>query len=136
MLRVPVGFEIGIDLGVDDEDTWRPLPDPDAHRIQVGKRSHRRGPRTVAARDSGKICFRKLHDIDRIALPAEVMHFGGIGAVIVNKDAQPQSKTDRGFEIRDRHQKTTVPAPSTANLPGLATARPITEASPSPTDWN
>jgi hypothetical protein len=37
------------------------------------------------------------------------MHFGGIGAVIVNKDAQPQSKTDRGFEIRDRHQKTTVP---------------------------
>src|SRR6185437_15751835 len=119
MLRVPVGLEIGVDLGVDQENTRRAFLDPGTQGVEIGKRPHGRGTRSKTARDSRKIRFRKLHNIDRITLAAEIVHFSGVGAVIVDKNAQPQSKADRSFEIRDRHQKSAVAGAEHGQLAGI-----------------
>src|SRR5262245_26605029 len=108
MLRMPVRLEIGIDFGIDDKNTRRSIVNPGAYRIEISKRPHGRSLRAVTASDRREIRFRKLDYIDRIALPAEVVHFGSVRAVVVNEDAQPQPQPDRRFEIRDRHQKTAV----------------------------
>ena len=45
MLGVPVGFEMRIDLAVDDENAGRAFCDPRLYRLEVGERA-----RTVAPR--------------------------------------------------------------------------------------
>src|SRR5262245_48664037 len=78
MLGVPICLEIRVDLGVDHENARCSVFNPGTHRIQIGERPHRRGPRTIAACNGGEIRFRKLHDIDRIALTPEKMNFGSV----------------------------------------------------------
>jgi hypothetical protein len=74
MLSVPVGFEIRIDFAVNDENPKRALRDPRPYRVEVGERPHRRAASAVAAGDGREIRFRELHDVDRKALAAEIMH--------------------------------------------------------------
>src|SRR5262249_59500051 len=78
MFGVPIRFEIRIDLAINQKNAGRPFPNPASYRIQVSERPHRRGPRAVTARDRSEIRFRKLNDVDRIALPAKEVHLGGV----------------------------------------------------------
>ena len=76
---MPVGLEIGIDLGVDDEDARRSLPHPGAHRLQVAMNcSDGRCLRTMAARDRGEVGVgERTMSIGVAPTPVEV-HLGGI----------------------------------------------------------
>lgn len=78
MLGVPVCFEIRVDLSVNQENTGRSLSNPGSHRIQIGNRPYCRRPCTIAACNGREIRFRKLHNIDRIALTPKEMYFGSI----------------------------------------------------------
>src|ERR1700730_16074324 len=108
MLGVPVGFEIRIDFAVNDEDPRRALRDPRPHRLEGGWGAHRRPPRAIAACDGREIRFWELHDVDRKALAAQIMHLGRVRTVVVDKDAHAQAKADGGFEIGNRHQEAAV----------------------------
>src|SRR5581483_3076330 len=101
-------LEVWVDFGINDENAGSALLDPGAHGIEIRKRSHRRPARAVAACDRRKIGLRKLHDIDRVALPPEKMDLGRVGTVVVDENAQPQPKTDCGLEISDRHQEAAI----------------------------
>ena len=57
MLGVPVGFEIRIDLAVDDENAGRAFCDPRLYRLEVGERPHRCASCTIAAGDGREIRF-------------------------------------------------------------------------------
>ena len=46
--------------------------------IQIGNGPHRRRPCAIPARNGGEIRFRKLHDIDRVALAPKEMDFGSV----------------------------------------------------------
>jgi hypothetical protein len=85
MLGVPVGFEIRIDFAVNDENPGRTLRDPRPYRLQVGERAHRRAARAIAAGNGREIRFRELHDVDRKALAAEIMHLGRVRTVVVDR---------------------------------------------------
>ena len=47
------------------------------------------------------------------------MDFGRVGTVIVDQDAEPQFQTDRGLEIRNRHQKSAVAGAEHRELAGI-----------------
>jgi hypothetical protein len=85
MLSVPVGFEIRIDFAVNDENPKRALRDPRPYRLEVGERAHRRAARAIAAGNGREIRFRELHDVDRKALAAEIMHLGRVRTVVVDR---------------------------------------------------
>src|SRR5215475_937841 len=108
MLGVPIGLQVGIDLGVNQENAGRAFIDPGPHRIQIGDRPYCRGPCTIAACNGGEIRFRKLHDIDRITLAPEEMDFGSVRTVVVHQDAHSQSQTNCGFKIGNRHHESAV----------------------------
>src|SRR5690242_10668047 len=108
MLSVPIGFEIRVDLGVNQEHAARSVPYQCTQRIEVVEGPYRRRLRTVATGNSGEIRFRELHDIDRKALTPEEVHFSGVRTVIVDQDAHAQPETDCSFEIRDRHHEAAV----------------------------
>ena len=135
MLGVPIGLEIGIDLAVDHEHAGRAIGNPSFERIEIGELAHRNSARAKAAGDRGEIGLRKLHDVNRIALAAEIVDLGCIGGVVINQEMQSRSfsrtaVSRSAIDIR----KPPSPVPSTASLPGLAMASPMTEGSPSPTD--
>src|SRR5262249_651607 len=104
----PIGFQIWVDLGVDQENAGCPLIDPGSYRIQIGNGSYCRRPCTVATCNGREIRFWKLHDIDRIALTPEEMHFGSILVVVIDEDAHSQSKANCGFKVCDRHHKAAI----------------------------
>src|SRR5262245_11337172 len=108
MLSVPVGLQIRTDLGVDEKNARRPFINPAAYRLKIDQAPYRRRSGTVPSRNGGKIGFRKLHDIDRIALSTEEMNFRSVRAVVVDKDAQSQAKADRSFEICDGHHEAAI----------------------------
>src|SRR6185312_5141778 len=108
MLGVPVGFEMRIDLAVDDENAGRAFCDPRLYRLEVGERAHRRAARAIAAGDGREIRFRELHDVDRKTLAAEIMHLGRVRTVVIDEDAHAQAKANGGFQIGNRHQEAAV----------------------------
>src|SRR5262245_47423641 len=75
MLGVPIGFEVRIDFGIDQENAGRTFVDPRPHRLQIGNGSNCRSACTVSPGDRGKVRFRELHDVDRVTLAPEEMHF-------------------------------------------------------------
>jgi len=108
MLGVPIRLEIGVDLAVGHEHAGRPFGNPGLERVEIGKSSHRRGAGAVAAGNGGKIRVRELDDIDRVALAPKLMHFGRIGAVVVDKNAEAKLEAKRGLEIGDGHHEAAV----------------------------
>lgn len=108
MLGVPIGLEIGIDLAVDDKHAGSAFGDPGLDGIEIGKCADRRATRAKAAGDRCEIGFGKPDDVDRIALPPEVVDFGGIGAVVVDQDAEAKPQSYRGFQVCHRHQETAI----------------------------
>src|SRR5262245_40643757 len=105
MFGVPIGLEIGSDLGIDDEDAGRTVPDPAAQGVEIVHGAHGRRATAIAARDGRKIGVGKLDDVDAVALPAVEMHLGGVRTVIVDENADAQLEAHRRFEIGARHQK-------------------------------
>src|SRR5262245_24258657 len=55
MFGVPIGLEIGSDLGIDDEDAGRTVPDPAAQGVEIVHGAHGRRATAIAARDGRKI---------------------------------------------------------------------------------
>src|SRR4029453_292352 len=90
MLGVPIGLEVRIDFGIDQKNTRSTFVDPCPHRLQIGNDSDCRCACAISPGDRGEIRFRELHDVDRVTLAAEEMHFGSIGAVVVDEDAHAQ----------------------------------------------
>ena len=82
---MPIRLEIGINLGVYDKYTGGAVAHPGAQRLQVIERPHPCRPGAVAARNGREIRIRKLDDVDAIAAPPVEMHFGRIGAVVINQ---------------------------------------------------
>src|SRR5215467_594801 len=119
MLGVPVGLEVRVDLAVDYEDAGRPFAHPCLERIKIRKGSDRHGTGAVAACNGGKIRLRELHDIDCVALPSKVVHLRGVGAIVVDENAKPQLKAQRGFEVRNRHQEAAVAGTEHGKLAGI-----------------
>lgn len=78
MLGVPIRFEVRVDLAVNQENTGRSLIHPGTHWAEIANRPYRRRPCAIAACNGSEIRFRKLHEIDRIALAPEVVDFGRI----------------------------------------------------------
>src|SRR5262245_36302767 len=119
MLGVPIGFQVRIDFGVDQENAGRAFIDPTPHRLEIGKGSNCCRACTISSGDRGKIRFRELHDVDRITLAPKEMHFGSIGAVVVDEDAHSQPETHCSFKISDRHQKPAVARTEHRELAGI-----------------
>jgi len=90
MLGVPVGFEVRIDLTVDDEHARCAVGDPCLDLIEIVQAANSGGTRAMAACNRREIALWELHDVDRLALPAEVVHFGRIGSIVIDQDAKPK----------------------------------------------
>jgi hypothetical protein len=78
MFGMPIRLEIRVDLAINQKNTGRPFPNPGPYCIEVSKSPHSRGSCAVAAGDRREIRLWKLNDIDRLALPEKVVHFGGV----------------------------------------------------------
>jgi hypothetical protein len=116
MLGVPVGLETWVDLAVYHEYAVCSLANPSSHWIEIGKRSDRRRPRSIAVRNRSEIRFRELHNVDRVALTTEVMNFGRIRTVVVEQDAHSKPEPNCGFEVCDRHHEAAITGPENGQL--------------------
>jgi hypothetical protein len=119
MLGVPIGFQVRIDFGVDQENAGCALIDPRPYRLQIGKGADCRCACTISPGDRCEIRLRELHDVDLVTLAAEEMHFGSIGAVVIDEDAHAQPQTNCGFKICDRHQKPAIARTQHSELAGI-----------------
>src|SRR5262249_22101558 len=62
---------------------------------------------------------REPDDVDPIALAPKVMHLGGVGAVVVDENAEPQLQAQRRFEIRNRHHEAAIARAEHGELAGI-----------------
>src|SRR5690349_12253520 len=99
MFRMPIRFKIWMILASITNSPGCAIGHPVSQWFEIGQSSHRSCACAVAPCDGSKIGFRKLDNVDRIALPSEKVNLGCVGTVVVDQDAHPRFETQSCLKI-------------------------------------
>ena len=119
MLGVPVGFQVGVYLGIYHEHPRGALVHPGPRWFEIVEGPDGARTRAVATRDGGEVGVRKLHDVDGMATTSVEVHLRRVRAVVVDEDAHSQLQADSSLEIGERHQETAVAGAEHGQNPGI-----------------
>ena len=76
--------------------------------IQVARSPDRDAVQPDGAAQRGEVDVREPHDVERVALRSEVVHFGAIRGVVVDHDQHPQAESRHRLQVGQPNQCTPV----------------------------
>jgi Amt family ammonium transporter len=96
------------DLGVDEQRAGPRAVQPAAHRGEIGHVPHGDALEAEPPADRGDVGRREPHDVERVAVRAEVMDLRAVGLVVVDDHHHRQAEAGDGLQLADAHQRAAV----------------------------